>query len=122
MLQWAGSYSDANGYFILTSPDSVLNVQVSSVGFETNKVQLQNTASNNNVLLKEDRSNLAEVVITNKKVNSKRSRDANMVLEEPEPADGWNNYDLYLANNLKTPEDLKNKLSDIKAKWNFHLK
>ncbi|HKO81688.1 MAG TPA: carboxypeptidase-like regulatory domain-containing protein, partial [Chitinophagaceae bacterium] len=110
-----GTYSDANGYFILTSPDSVLNVQVSSVGFETNKVQLQNTASNNNVLLKEDRSSLAEVVITNKKVNSKRSRDANMVLEEAEPADGWNNYDLYLANNLKTPEDLKNKQPDIKG-------
>jgi hypothetical protein len=24
-----------------------------------------------------------------------------MTLEEPEPADGWNNYDMYLANNLK---------------------
>ena len=110
-----GTYSDANGYFILTSPDSVLNVQVSSVGFESNKVQLQNNVPNNNVLLTEDRSSLAEVVITNKKVNSNRSRDANMVLEEPEPADGWNNYDLYLANNLKTPEVFKSKQPDIKG-------
>ena len=32
-----------------------------------------------------------------------------MVLEEPEPADGWNNYDLYLANNLKVPENFEEK-------------
>jgi TonB family protein len=32
-----------------------------------------------------------------------------MTLEEPEPADGWNNYDMYLANNLKTPESFKSK-------------
>ncbi len=60
----------------------------------------------NNVLLQQDRS-LAEVVITNKKVNSNRSRKANMKFEEPEPADGWSNYDIYLVNNLKTPEDFK---------------
>jgi len=35
-----------------------------------------------------------------------------MKLEEPEPADGWDNYDSYLANNLNAPEDIK----DIKSK------
>lgn len=109
-----GTYSDAKGYFVLTSPDSILNVQVSSVGFESNKVQLQNNVPTNNVLLQEDRS-LAEVVITNKKVNSNRSRESNMKLEEPEPADGWSNYDLYLVNNLKTPEDFKDKQPDTKG-------
>ncbi len=108
-----GTYTDARGYFTLTSPDSVLNVQVSSVGFETNKVDLKNNVPNNNVLLKEDRSSLAEIVISNKKPNSNRSRDANMVLDEPEPADGWNNYDLYLVNNLKVPEVFKEKKSNI---------
>jgi hypothetical protein len=109
-----GTYSDAKGNFVLTSPDSVLNVQVSSVGFETSKVQLQNNVPANNIELKEDRS-LAEVVIADKKVNSKRARDANMVLEEPEPADGWSNYDIYLANNLKTPEVFKDKQADTKG-------
>jgi len=110
-----GTYSDAKGYFTLTSPDSILTVQVRSLGFQSNNVQLQNNIPNNSVLLQEDRSSLAEVVISNKKPNSNRSRDANMKLEEPEPADGWNNYDLYLANNLKTPEVFKDKQSGIKG-------
>lgn len=108
-----GTYSDARGYFTLISPDSILNVQVSSLGFETNLMQLQSFVSNNNVLLQEDRSSLAEVVISSKKVNSTRSRDATMVLEEPEPADGWSNYDIYLANNLKVADVFKDKQTGI---------
>lgn len=110
-----GTYSDARGYFILTSPDSILNVQVRSLGFENNNVQLQNNVPNNPVQLQEDRSSLAEVVISNKKPNSNRARDGNMVLQEPEPADGWTNYDLYLANNLKVPEVFKDKPSGIRG-------
>ena len=34
-----------------------------------------------------------------------------MVLEEPEPVDGWSNYDMYLVNNLKVPESLRSKQS-----------
>jgi hypothetical protein len=104
-----GTYSDARGYFTLTSPDSVLDVQVRSLGFENNNVQLQNNVPNNQVQLQEDRSSLAEVVISNKKVNSTQNRSNTMVLSEAEPADGWTNYDLYLANNLKLPETFKEK-------------
>lgn len=104
-----GTYSDARGYFTLTSPDSILTVQVRSLGFESNNVQLQNNIPNNQVQLQEDRSSLAEIVISNKKVNSKRQENNTMVLEEPEPADGWTNYDLYLANNLKVPDNFKDK-------------
>ena len=104
-----GTYSDARGYFTLTSPDSILTVQVRSLGFESDNVQLQNNIPNNQVQLQEDRSSLAEIVISNKKVNSKRQENNTMVLEEPEPADGWTNYDLYLANNLKVPDNFKDK-------------
>jgi len=110
-----GTYSDARGYFTLTSPDSVLKVQVRSLGFESNYVQLQNNVPNNSIMLQEDKGNLSEIVISNKKANSKRSRNANMVLEEPEPADGWGNYDIYLANNLKVPETFKDKKSDANS-------
>jgi TonB family protein len=36
-----------------------------------------------------------------------------MVLEEPEPIDGWDNYDTYLANNIRLPEkqQVKQKVS-----------
>ncbi len=105
-----GTYSDAQGNFVLTSPDSVMDVQVRSLGFENNTTQLQNGIALNKVTLKDDRS-LTEVVLSNKKVNT-RLRDGNMVLEEPEPADGWSNYDTYLANNLNIPDTYKNKQAE----------
>jgi len=105
-----GTYTDASGYFNLTYPDSVLNVQVRSIGFENNNVLLRNTVNNNQVIMQDDRRNLSEVVLNRQKPNAiARSRDSNMKLEEPEPADGWANYDTYLANNLEVPEDLKSR-------------
>lgn len=32
-----------------------------------------------------------------------------MQLEEPEPADGWDNYDSYLVNNVKLPDEYVTK-------------
>lgn len=106
-----GTYTDVKGNFILTSPDSVLNVQVRSLGYENNNSQLNNRLLNNQVVMLEDRS-LKEVVVSQKKVNSTRSRTSTMVLEEPEPVDGWTNYDAYLANNLNVPETWRSKQSD----------
>ena len=104
----AGTYTDAKGYFNFVSPDTVLEVQVRSIGFENNNIQLRNAVPSNEVVMQDDRRNMAAVVISNKKPNTEaRSRLANVKLEEPEPADGWENYDTYLANNLKPPEDLK---------------
>ncbi len=101
-----GTYADANGYFNLISPDSVLKVRISSIGFEPSIVSLETNVTGNNIKLEEDRSSLSEVVISDKKVNSNRAKN-NMVLSEVEPADGWSNYDLYLANNLNEPEVYK---------------
>ncbi|MGB3007711.1 MAG: carboxypeptidase-like regulatory domain-containing protein [Chitinophagaceae bacterium] len=106
----AGTYSDAKGNFILTSPDSILTVQVRSIGFENNQIQLRNYLSNNQVVLQDDRNSLSEVVVSNQKPNvAARSRDANKTMEESEPADGWDNYDTYVANNLNMPEEVKYK-------------
>ena len=105
----AGTYTDAKGNFILTYPDSVLTVQIRSIGFEYNNVQLRNNVPTNQVTLQDDRS-LSEVVISNKKPNSlARSAKTTMKLEEPEPADGWDNYDSYLVNNLKLPDEYVTK-------------
>ena len=98
-----GTYADAQGNFILTSPDSVMDVQVRSLGFENSNVQLQNGLTVNRVAMKDDNS-VAAIVLSDKKVNA-RMRENSMVLEEPEPADGWTKYDAYLANNLKVPND-----------------
>jgi flagellar basal body-associated protein FliL len=103
-----GTYSDAKGNFTLVSPDSVLDVQVRSLGFENSNIRLRKDISTNQITLKDDHS-LTEVIISRKKINSSRSRDANMKFEEPEPADGWDHYDTYLANNLNTPETFETK-------------
>ncbi len=105
-----GTYADARGYFNLTSPDSILTVQVRGLGYNNRNLQLRNDIPNNPVVLREDKS-LTAVVLSNKKPNaSSRSVKNNMKLEgEPEPMDGWDNYDSYLANNLNIPEDLEKK-------------
>lgn len=102
-----GTYADAQGNFVLTSPDSIMNVQVRSLGFENNLTQLQNGLTVNKVELKDDNS-IPAIVLSNKKANA-RQKQGSMVLEEPEPADGWTKYDAYLANNLKLPDAYRTK-------------
>jgi hypothetical protein len=110
-----GTYSDAKGYFTLVSPDSVLDVQVRSLGFENSRLRLRSNVTTNQILMQEDRS-VAAIKIDTAKRNYNLRRDATMTLEEPEPVDGWPSYDSYLVNNLNdVPEayDIKkNKGSD----------
>jgi hypothetical protein len=106
-----GTYTDAKGSFVLTSTDSLLNVQVKSIGYENNLTQLQSKPNANQVVMQDDNKSLSEIVISRKKIISTRSRTSNMVLEEPEPVDGWDNYDTYVANNLVVPETFKTKQS-----------
>ena len=113
----SATYSDANGYFTLSAPDSVINARVSSVGFENNNIQLRNRAETNQVILEENRNSLSEVVIVNNSSlpdRSKESRKAGEINKNPEPADGWRNYNLYLLNNLRKPEKIeKSKMDDF---------
>lgn len=111
-----GTYTDAKGFFNLTSPDTILNVQVRSIGFESNNLQLRNNVPNNQVVMQDDRRSLSEMVISNQKPNAAaRAQNNNVKLEEPEPADGWDNYDAYLANNLNIPDDFTIKQNSTAA-------
>ncbi len=107
-----GTYTDARGNFNLTSPDTVLNVQIRGLGYNDNNLQLRNNVSNAQVVMQEDRS-VAAQTISSKKINSeRRANNPNFKLEnEPEPEDGWDNYDSYLVNNLSIPDDIKDKQS-----------
>jgi TonB family protein len=110
----AGTYTDVAGNFNLTYPDSVLTVQVKSVGFENTNVQLRNSVANNQVVLQDDRSLAAQTLTAPRKINAEErgkteNKFAKVKLIEPEPADGWDNYDTYLTNNLNVPEEIKTK-------------
>lgn len=117
-----GTYTDARGYFILTSPDSVLNVAVRSIGFENNQAQLRHNVPSNQVVLQDDQRSVNAYVISNQKPNTMARAQNNMKLEEPEPADGWENYDTYIANNLNIPEEYKNKpAADASVQLSFEV-
>ncbi|HMU47706.1 MAG TPA: carboxypeptidase-like regulatory domain-containing protein [Chitinophagaceae bacterium] len=104
------TYTDANGYFNLINPDTVLNVQVRSIGFENDTVKLKNNVASNKIIMQEDQKTVSAMVLSHKQSNAiSRSRNAKQYFEEPEPADGWRNYDAYLANNLNVPEDFEMK-------------
>jgi len=100
------TYTDANGNFVLNAADSVLNVQVRSLGYDNTNVQLRNNVTSNNVVLQDNRRNQSEVVVLSQKPNTAaRAKDSDQKLNEPQPADGWEKYDSYLANNLRIPEE-----------------
>ena len=103
-----GTYTDARGFFNLISGDSVLNVQVKSIGFSQGVSQLQSKAGASNIILKEDRS-IAAQTLSGRRINTQRHLNESFVkLEgEPEPEDGWENYDSYLSNNLNLPAEAK---------------
>lgn len=116
-----GTYADVKGNFTLISPDTVLNVQVRSVGFENKFAQLQNNISSNQVVLRDDQS-LADKIFNLPKQDTSRSRRmANVKFEELEPADGWYNYGTYLANNINLPADIKSKEGNRQVELSFEV-
>jgi len=106
-----GTYSDAQGNFTLVSPDTVMDVQVRSLGFENSNVQLKRLMPGNQIVMQEDRSLDARVLDTVKH-NISRARGKTMTFEEPEPEDGWPAYNSYVLNNLNMPEKIDMKKSD----------
>lgn len=108
-----GTYSDALGYFTLVSTDSVLDVQVRSLGYEKNNTRLRGNHSGITIMLQQDES-IRPIVLSHYQPNAQRLqqlRQANISIEEPEPVDGWENYDTYLVNNRIIPDEKrKNRL------------
>ena len=49
------------------------------------------------------------IVMKNKSVSPQARQRMNIVVDTLEPAEGWTNFDDYIANNLRTPEEFKTK-------------
>jgi len=111
-----GTYSDAKGYFKLISADTALDLRIKSIGFETQNLHLNASSLTSNIFLNDDKSTvLNEVVIAKRlRVNSPSrqvlgKKEEKQNNDEPEPEDGWNNYDIYMTNNHNFPDELQNK-------------
>jgi len=109
-----GTYADAKGMVRLVSTDSVLIIDVKSVGYLPRSLSLRSNQPQNKIVLQEEALALNETVtIQDKDIGSTRkSRRATLLTDSAvnvEPVDGWENYNTYVANNLDIPEELLKK-------------
>ncbi len=109
-----GTYADVKGNFRLISTDTVLVIEVRSVGYLPRTFSLRSSLAQNKIVLLEDEVAIKDkMVIQNSDLgNTRKSRRARLVMDSvvnAEPADGWENYNTYVANNIDIPEDLLKK-------------
>jgi TonB family protein len=109
-----GTYADSKGMVRLVSTDSILNIEVRSVGYSPKLYMLRTGQPPAKIILQEeDIAKKDTRIIGNAGVNSNTvSRRARLVTDSAvnvEPADGWENYNTYVANNLDIPEDMMNR-------------
>lgn len=103
--------TNAQGKFMLKSPDTVVHVDVASVGYTSANATISNSGSNNIVLRETDQS-LSDVVVTGtlrdkKAVNSSKARS----LTQAEPEGGWRNFNEYLNNKVDSVKANNNNFS-----------
>jgi TonB family protein len=117
-----GTYTDISGKFNLVSVDSVLDVQIKSLGYETRNYRLVSEKKDTNLVMQEDLIARSSILNTNnRRVVSNRAREENRVLEEPEPVVGWNNYDTYVANNFNIPDDIRSRNTGGEVELSFQV-
>jgi TonB family protein len=113
-----GTYTDIRGNFNLVSSDSILHVQIKSLGYNSADYKLVPANDQADALvLKEDERK--ETVTQNRKVVSSLSRKDSAEIEEPEV--GWGNYNTYVANNIQIPENVrpKNTRNDVELSFDI---
>jgi hypothetical protein len=111
-----GTYADVKGNFRLVSTDSIITVEIKAVGYQTKSYMLQSSLAQNKIVLNEADFTQTETTVIGygTGIKSKLSRNATLLKDSivnVEPADGWDNYNTYVSNNIEIPDDiLKNNL------------
>lgn len=106
-----GTYADAKGNFRLAAADSVLTVEVKSVGYIPKVYTIKSNLVQNKITLVEEDIAAKENTVVNGYATAKAkvSRRATLVKDSVinvEPADGWDNYNTYVTNNIEIPDDI----------------
>ena len=104
-----GTYADVKGNFRLVSTDSLVLVEVRSVGYLPRTFTLNSNTPQNKIVLTEDATAFAEKTIIKDRGIGKASRRATLLKDSivnVEPADGWDNYNTYVSNNIDIPEEI----------------
>ena len=73
------------------------------------KSSAPDTIRNLNVIMQSTQVPAENVVVLSNKQAPQAKRRMQVVIDTLEPAEGWTNFDDYIASNLKTPEEYKSK-------------
>jgi CarboxypepD_reg-like domain/Gram-negative bacterial TonB protein C-terminal len=122
-----GTYADAKGNFRLVSSDSLLVVEVKAAGYQPRFYTLQSFVQQNKIVLaEEDAASRYKAVVGNSSTaKAKTSKRATLVrdsLINVEPADGWDNYNTYVNNNIEIPDDITKKDIHGQVELSFDVK
>jgi TonB family protein len=99
--------TDEEGYFSLSTPDTVVNANVAAVGYEPKNVTFNKGKEETNIVLKESGQNLSEVVVVGYGVKKRKSATgAAASTALPQPAKGWAHFQNYLKQNQKPAKEL----------------
>ena len=91
-----------DGYYRNTQADTVTsNVAQRKTLIDTNQ--------HINIVMQPAKDQLAEVVVLGSGTKAKESMMRRGVIDSLEPAEGWANFDDYIASNIKEPEEIKFK-------------
>ena len=112
-----GTYADVKGNFRLVAADSLLTVEIKSVGYQSSTYTLNSNQPMNKIVLNEEGfaatqnqgQNRKSKVMNNAGAAVPKIRKPTLVRDSAtnaEPADGWDNYNTYIANNMEIPDEL----------------
>jgi hypothetical protein len=124
-----GTYADIKGNFSLVSTDSLIAVEVKSVGYQPRQFILRSNVQQNTIVLaEEDVATKKRTVVGNSNAIAKSkplSRRATLLKDSVvnvEPADGWDNYNTYVDNNIEIPDDILKKNIHGQVEISFDVK
>lgn len=121
------TYADVKGNFRLFSSDSLLNIEIRSVGYLPRTYSLRSNQPMNRIILLEDETAIKDRMVIQKgnATVSSRTRRASVLSDSAinvEPKDGWDNYNTYVANNLNIPEGMPKNESHGEVELSFDVK
>lgn len=109
------TYADVKGNFRLFSTDSLLTIEVRSVGYQPRTFSLRSNQASNRIVLQENEQALKDRMedqagYTGRNGKIRRASVLSDTTINVEPKDGWDNYNTYVANNLDVSDEmLKNE-------------
>jgi outer membrane biosynthesis protein TonB len=102
-----GTYADVNGNFVLLSADSILTVQTKSIGYISSTAQIK-TSGTQKIMMRDEPAianapSAGALYERNKNRANRYAADTTAEELVAEPYDGWQNYEVYVSNNRRSP-------------------